>query len=154
MSKTLLLADDSLTIQRVVDLTFAQEDVRVVSFANGDMAVKWMEGEMPDIVLADVGMPQPDGYAVARHMKKSSRLRDVPVLLLTGAFEPLDDDKARQSACDGVLVKPFEPQHLVSRVVELLARQRAAVEEPAEATPVSPAEPPSAAAAAPASVPV
>jgi len=96
MSKTLLLADDSLTIQRVVDLTFAQEDVRVVSFANGDMAVKWMEGEMPDIVLADVGMPQPDGYAVAKHMKQSSRLRDVPVLLLTGAFEPLDDDKARQ----------------------------------------------------------
>jgi CheY-like chemotaxis protein len=138
MSKTLLLADDSLTIQRVVDLTFAQEDVRVVSFANGDMAVKWMEGEMPDIVLADVGMPQPDGYALAQHMKRSSRLRDVPVLLLTGAFEPLDDDKARQSACDGVLVKPFEPQHLVSRVAELLARQRqTATERPVEATPAS-----------------
>lgn len=136
MSKTLLLADDSLTIQRVVDLTFAQEDVRVVSFATGDMAVKWMEGELPDIVLADVGMPQPDGYAVAQHMKRSSRLRDVPVLLLTGAFEPLDDDKARQSACDGVLVKPFEPQHLVSRVAELLARQRqTAMDRPAEATP-------------------
>jgi CheY-like chemotaxis protein len=136
MSKTLLLADDSLTIQRVVDLTFAQEDVRVVSFATGDLAVKWMEGELPDIVLADVGMPQPDGYAVAQHMKRSSRLRDVPVLLLTGAFEPLDDDKARQSACDGVLVKPFEPQHLVSRVAELLARQRqTAMERPAEATP-------------------
>jgi CheY-like chemotaxis protein len=75
-------------------------------------------------------------------MKRSTRLRDVPVLLLTGAFEPLDDDKARQSACDGVLVKPFEPQHLVSRVVELLARQRqAATEEPADAAPVSAAEP-------------
>jgi len=139
MSKTLLLADDSLTIQRVVDLTFAQEDVRVVSFANGDMAVKWMEGEMPDIVLADVGMPQPDGYAVAKHMKQSSRLRDVPVLLLTGAFEPLDDDKARRSACDGVLVKPFEPQHLVARVAELLARQRQPAVESPEATLATPA---------------
>jgi len=125
VSKTLLLADDSLTIQRVVDLTFAQEDVRVVSFGNGDQAVKWMEGEMPDIVLADVGMPQPDGYALAQHMKQSERLRDVPVLLLTGAFEPLDDDKARESACDGVLVKPFEPQHLVARVAELLSRHGA-----------------------------
>jgi CheY-like chemotaxis protein len=149
MSKTLLLADDSLTIQRVVDLTFAQEDVRVVSFATGDMAVKWMEGEMPDIVLADVGMPQPDGYAVAQHMKRSSRLRDVPVLLLTGAFEPLDDDKARQSACDGVLVKPFEPQHLVSRVAELLARQRqVATERPAEAASASPVPAPAVATAA------
>lgn len=136
MSKTLLLADDSLTIQRVVDLTFAQEDVRVVSCGTGDLAVKWMEDELPDIVLADVGMPQPDGYAVAHHMKQSARLRDVPVLLLTGAFEPLDDDKARESECDGVLVKPFEPQHLVARVVELLARlpkERPA--PPAEAVP-------------------
>jgi CheY-like chemotaxis protein len=135
MSKTLLLADDSLTIQRVVDLTFAQEDVRVVSFAGGDQAVKWMEDEMPDIVLADVGMPQPDGYAVAQHMKQSARLRDVPVLLLAGAFEPLDDNKARDSACDGVLTKPFEPQHLVSRVIELLGRHRhlTAVPPPAPA---------------------
>src|SRR5262245_12152431 len=69
MSKTLLLADDSGTIQRVIELTFAHEDVRVVSVGDGKRAVQWMETERPDIVLVDVEAPELDGYAVASHVK-------------------------------------------------------------------------------------
>ena len=120
MPKTLLLADDSVTIQRVIELTFASEDIRVVSVNDGTQALEWIEKERPDIVVADVGVPNTDGYAIVQHVKKSPALRHIPVLLLAGAFEPVDEGRARASGSDGVLVKPFEPKHLVARVKELL----------------------------------
>jgi CheY-like chemotaxis protein len=121
---TLLLADDSVTIQRVIELTFAHENVRVVALSDGEQAIRRIDLERPDIVLADVGMPRVDGYAVSAHVKASPALANIPVLLLTGAFEPIDDEKVRASGCDGVLVKPFEPQQLVVRVRDLLAKHR------------------------------
>jgi CheY-like chemotaxis protein len=129
---TLLLADDSITIQRVIELTFADEDVRVVCAGDGQAAIQKIEVERPDIVLADVGMPSVDGYGVARHVKQSPALRHIPVLLLTGAFEPIDEAKARASGCDGILVKPFESQMLIARVRELLSGQHNAALWPAE----------------------
>lgn len=121
MPKTLLLADDSVTIQRVIELTFAHEDVRVVSVSDGRRAIQWLDAEQPDIVLVDVEVPDADGYEVATHVKQSPRLAHVPVLLLAGAFEPVDEARARAIGCDGVLIKPFEPQQLVSRVNALLS---------------------------------
>ncbi len=120
--KTLLLADDSVTIQRVIELTFANEDVRVVSVGDGRRAVEWFDAEVPDVILADVNVPEVDGYALAEFVKQSPRLRQVPVLLLAGAFEPIDQERVRTAGADGVLVKPFEPQQLVSRVRQLLDR--------------------------------
>lgn len=125
MAKTLLLADDSVTIQRVVELTFAHEDIRVVSMSDGQKAVSWLDAERPDIVLVDVAVPEVDGYDVAAHVKKSARLKHVPVLLLAGAFEPVDEARSRTIGCDGVIVKPFEPKQLVDRVRELLAASKA-----------------------------
>ena len=66
MAHKLLLADDSVTIQRVIELTFADEDVHVVAVGDGEQAIERIEAEPPDIVLADVGMPERDGYEVAR----------------------------------------------------------------------------------------
>jgi CheY-like chemotaxis protein len=123
---TLLLADDSITIQRVIELTFADEDIRVVAVSDGKQAVQRAQAEAPDIVLADIGMPEMDGYEVAAFIKGTPGLSHVPVLLLTGAFEPVDDQRARAAGCDGVLVKPFEPQMVISRVKELIARRPAA----------------------------
>ena len=60
MPKTLLLADDSVTIQRVIELTFANEDIRVVAVSDGKRAVQWMDSEWPDIVLVDVEAPELD----------------------------------------------------------------------------------------------
>jgi CheY-like chemotaxis protein len=127
MPKTLLLADDSVTIQRVIELSFAHEDIRVVAVGDGRRAIQWLDGEWPDIVLADVDVPEVDGYQIAKHVKDSERLKGVPVVLLAGAFEPIDQDRVRAVGCDGVLVKPFEPQQLVSRVKALLARDPEAV---------------------------
>jgi len=128
MSHTLLLADDSVTIQRVIELTFADEDVVVVAVSDGDQAIAYLEASPPDIVLADVGMPGKNGYEVAQYIRRSPRLAQIPVVLLTGAFEPVDEERAAAAGCDGVLAKPFEPQLVIGRVKELLARKRLAPE--------------------------
>jgi CheY-like chemotaxis protein len=118
---TLLLADDSLTIRRVIELTFADQNIRVVTAGDGKEAIQKITTSPPDIILADVGMPEHDGYEVAAFVKKSANLSHIPVLLLAGAFEPVDHARARNVGCDGVLVKPFEPALVIARVRELLA---------------------------------
>jgi CheY-like chemotaxis protein len=121
MPHKLLLADDSVTIQRVIELTFADEDVQVIAVGDGRQAIERIEAERPDIVLADVGMPERDGYEVAAFVKNTAHLAHIPVLLLTGAFEPVDEQRASAAGCDGVLAKPFEPHMVITRVKELLA---------------------------------
>jgi CheY-like chemotaxis protein len=120
--QTLLLADDSVTIQRVIELTFADEDIDVVAVSDGDQAIARLESVPPDIVLVDAGMPGKTGYDVAAYVKRSPRLSHIPVVLLTGAFEPVDPARAAGAGCDGVLAKPFEPQQVIGRVKELLGR--------------------------------
>ena len=120
MRHKLLLADDSVTIQRVVELTFSGEDVQVVTVGDGEQAIARIPVERPDIVLADIGMPKRSGYDVSAFVKGRPDLSHIPVLLLAGAFEPVDDARAQQVKCDGVLVKPFEPQQVVARVRELV----------------------------------
>jgi CheY-like chemotaxis protein len=140
---TLLLADDSVTIQRVIELTFADEDVKVIAVSDGDQAIARVESSPPDIVLADIGMPGKNGYEVAKYIKQSPRLAHIPVVLLTGAFEPVDQARANDAGCDGVLAKPFEPQLVIGRVKDLLAKS----------APPRTAAPPAAAAPAPAAAP-
>jgi len=118
--QTLLLADDSVTIQRVIELTFADQDIDVVAVSDGDQAIARLDALPPDIVLVDVGMPGKSGYEVAAYVKQSPRLSHIPVVLLTGAFEPVDEALAAGAGCAGVLAKPFEPQLVIGRVRELL----------------------------------
>lgn len=120
MPHTLLLADDSLAIQRVVELTFASEDVRVVAVGDGQQAIERLTSDRPDIVLADIAMPLADGYAVAEFVRSTPATRDIPVLLLAGAFDIVEEARLGASGARGVLVKPFEPHVVISRVKELL----------------------------------
>ncbi len=121
MSK-LLLADDSITVQRIVELTFAGQGVQVVTVGDGQQAIARIPHERPDIVIADIGMAKASGYEVAAFMKRHPQLAHIPVLLMAGAFETVDQQRAEQVGADGIIVKPFEPYQVVSRVRELLAR--------------------------------
>ncbi|MEN8184877.1 MAG: response regulator [Myxococcota bacterium] len=120
MPRTLLLADDSVTIQKVVGISFANEDVRLVTVDNGDEAVARVREENPDLVLADVVMPGKSGYEVCETIKSDPALRHIPVLLLSGTFEAFDDERAQRAGADGHITKPFEAQTLVDRVNQLL----------------------------------
>ena len=121
MPHTLLVADDSVTVQRVVALTFAGEDVTVVAAGDGDQAIATLDQSPPDIVLVDVGLPKRNGYEIADYVRHQPHLAHIPVLLLSGVFEPIDHVRAEEVGCAGVLAKPFEPQALIGRVRELLS---------------------------------
>ena len=137
MSRKLLLADDSVTIQRVVELTFSGENIDVVTVSDGEQAIARMSDQPPfDIVLADIAMPKKNGYEVAAFIKEHPTLSHVPVLLLAGAFEPVDEERAKRVRCDGVLVKPFETHEVIARVRELIdGDRRAATSAPAVSAP-------------------
>ena len=122
MGKKILLADDSITIQKVIELTFSDEDFDVVTVGNGRLAIEKVQEVRPDVVLCDIIMPEKDGYEVCEFIKKTPALAHIPVLLLTGAFEPFDQDRANRVGCDGFLAKPFEPETLIAKVRELLSR--------------------------------
>jgi CheY-like chemotaxis protein len=96
----------------------------VVSVSDGEDAVARIAGERPDIVMADVAMPKRNGYEVAAFVKGRPELAHIPVLLLAGALEPVDQARAAASRCDGVLVKPLEPQQVIARVRELIGGAR------------------------------
>ena len=120
MPHKLLFADDSVTIQRVIELTFAGEDVEVITVGDGQKAIERIGTDRPDIVLTDIGMPERNGYEVAEFVKTHPDLKHIPVVLLTGAFESVDEARVRAIGCDGWLVKPFEPQLVINRVRDLL----------------------------------
>ncbi len=127
----LLLADDSVTIQKVVNLTFADEGIEVVSVGDGNAAMDRLEEDSPDIVLADVNMPGLTGYEICARIKERDILKQIPVVLLVGSFEPFDEEEAERVGADGYLTKPFQSiSQLVEKVSELLG-----IEAPAETVP-------------------
>ncbi|HEV7766614.1 MAG TPA: response regulator [Thermoanaerobaculia bacterium] len=125
MPKKILLADDSITIQKVVELTFSDGDYEVTAVNNGAKAVQKLSEMRPDIILSDIIMPEKNGYEVCEYVKSHPEFRTIPVVLLTGTFEPFDPDRAEKAGCDAVVTKPFESQSLIHKVEELIAQSQA-----------------------------
>ena len=124
--RKLLLADDSITIQKVVALTFADEGIEVLAVNNGAEAVELLDEFRPDIVLADVYMPKVTGLQVCDYIKRNEKLKHIPVILLVGSFEPFDEAEARRVGADDTLTKPFQSiRTLVEKVGVLLGREPA-----------------------------
>lgn len=131
--RKLLLADDSVTIQKVVDLTFADEGMQVTTVSDGEQAIQKLEEVTPDIVLADVFMPKRNGYEVCEHIKRNERFRHIPVMLLVGSFEPFDETEARRVGADDFLTKPFQSiRQLVNKVGALLGGETTEGELPTQ----------------------
>ena len=119
----ILVADDNSNVQKTVALALADLGVEVVAVNNGDAAVRKLPDVNPDLVLADIFMPVRNGYEVCEYVKKDSRFAHVPVVLLVGAFDPLDEREAQRVAADGILKKPFvPPDPLIAMVKTLLDR--------------------------------
>ncbi len=120
--RKLLLADDSITIQKVVDLTFADEGVSVVCVNNGREAIERVEEFLPDVILADVFMPLVNGYELCEYIKRNDKLKHIPVMLLIGSFEPFDEEEARRVGANDTLTKPFQSiRRLIEKVGMLVS---------------------------------
>src|SRR4030042_2650729 len=131
MGGTLLLADDSITIQKVVELTFAESEHKVVAVGSGRELFKRLAEVKPDIVLCDVVMPDMNGYEVCQTLKSDPATLHIPVVLLTGTFEPFDRDRAMAAGCDAIVTKPFERRALIHAAEDLTTRAQAVAATPA-----------------------
>lgn len=131
MAKTILLADDSLTIQKVVELTFADTDFEVVSTSSGDELLQKLSSTAPDVVVCDTIMPGIDGYDVCQQIKSDPASLHIPVIMLTGTFEPFDRDRALAVGCSEIITKPFEARKLVETVTNLVEGGGVAAPAPA-----------------------
>jgi len=117
---TVLLADESTTTRRIVELSFTEPDVNVVAVVDGEEALARIASEPPDIVLADIALPKRSGYDVAAYVAARPELSHIPVVLLAGALDTIDEAAVRRSGCRSVIRKPFDPKQLSTRVRNLL----------------------------------
>lgn len=129
MRKTILLADDSPTIRRLVTQTFADADFKIVEVSNGDAAIKAIEEIKPSLVLTDIYMPGKNGYEVCTFVRSHPRLNAIPVILLVGAFDAFNDETAKQAGATANIKKPFEPGALIELVTSVLSGDAGAVTE-------------------------
>lgn len=130
----ILVADDNANIQKMVMLAFQDQGIQVVAVPNGEAAVRRVPDLDPDLVLADIFMPVRNGYEVCEFIKKDDRFSHIPVILLVGAFDPLDEKEARRVGADGVLKKPFiPPDPLIAMVMAALEKNPRVVAELAKA---------------------
>ncbi len=132
MSKhKLLLADDSITIQKVVNLTFADEGIEVISVGDGNSAMAKFEELTPDLVMVDINMPGMSGYEICERIKQNEATRRIPVILLVGSFEPFDEAEAQRVGANDYLTKPFQSiRQLVTKVSDLLNSSAGGEENP------------------------
>ncbi len=131
MPLKIFVADDSVTIQKIVSLAFSGEDVVIQAVSDGNAALDALQSFKPDIVLADVFMPGCNGYEVCARIKEDPALSHVPVVLLVGTFEPFDEAEASRVQCDASLTKPFDTSELIQTVHGLTAKREAAQPEEA-----------------------
>jgi len=129
MAAKLLLAEDSLTIQKVFELSLKQTGISLTVVDNGDDAIRLAKEISPDLVVADVSLPGKDAFDVAAELGGGETGQPIPVLVLAGTLAPFNEERFQSCGAAGVLFKPFESQELIDKV-EILLRGN---EEPAPA---------------------
>jgi CheY-like chemotaxis protein len=145
----ILAADDSATLRRVLQMTFAGEGVEVEAVDSGEAAVERALKGAPDLVIADASMSM-DGYEVARALKANSSTQNVAVILLASQHHPYDVEKGKQVGVDDHILKPYDSQAMIEKAKEVLARPRARGTAPVAVAAARPAVPQPAAPARPA----
>jgi len=133
MAKRILIADDSVTIQKAFAMTFAGEELTLVAARSADEGLSTAQRARPDLVIADGVMPGRSGYDLCAAIKSDPGLRGVPVYILASSQNPFDESRARQCAADGHFTKPFDSLAMVTAVTEALTRGAGAAVAPAPA---------------------
>lgn len=122
MQRKILLADDSASIHRMVTRSIEGQQIALVTVTNGEDAAGQLDALQPDLVLADVCMPGKDGYQLCELVRGHAKLRNIPVVLLYGSFEPFSGPEAQRVGANACLAKPFAAMTLLSIILPLLEK--------------------------------
>jgi len=135
----ILVVDDSATMRKILEMTFAAENAEVIAVANGNAAVQAAQHSNPDLVFADASMDGMDGYAVAAAIKGNPALARTAVIVMASQKKPFDPAKGKSAGVDDHIVKPFDSQIVINKVAEVLGKPRAvATAAPAAPAPTAP----------------
>jgi len=118
-SKKILVADDSLTIQKVIRLALSSDGYEIQTVSDGKEAIEQASLFRPDICIIDVSLPQFDAYQVREQLMAKPDLKNVPVILMSSTFEKVDETRAQALGFAGHLIKPFDPSHLRSTLLSV-----------------------------------
>ncbi len=156
--RRVLVADDSVTVRKMVEQMLASRGVQVLSAPSGRAAIEQIERERPDLVISDVVMPDKSGYDICTFVREHPELSSTPVLLISGVMNEAVREQAARVRSDDVIAKPFSASELGGKVDHLLGLgpsatrlppRRAETPAPAfvapareEARPPAPAPPP------------
>ncbi len=139
---TILVADDSLSVRKVAERQLTEAGLEVALVSNGEEALNWMNNKRPDLIIADVIMPDKSGFEVCAFVRSNAALADTPVILVSGFVDEEITRQAEACRADGVIKKPFQGAILRERVLELLSTRKAhAPKAPAAAPARAPAAP-------------
>lgn len=135
MPATLLAVDDSVTMRKVLEMTFAGEDFRVVTAASADDALVKVKSEKPSLVLSDITLAGKTGYDLCAAIKRDNPT--LPVVLLSSKLNPYDKGRGQSVRADDYIDKPFDTQKLLDKVNGLLSGEKkpAAVQGAPKAAP-------------------
>ncbi len=131
----ILVVDDSATMRKIIEMTFAGEDAEVVVVDTGGAAITSAAHFKPDVVFADTSMGSPDGYDVCRAIKSNPDLSSTAVILLASQHNPYDAERGRAASADDYVAKPFDTQIVIDKVTQALSKPRAAAQVPAPPKP-------------------
>lgn len=119
MAKKILVADDSLTIQKVIRLALSGDGYEIQTVSDGKEALEQASLFRPDIFIVDVSLPIFDAYQVREQLLRKPDLKNIPVILMSSAFEKVDESRSKQLGFAGHLIKPFDPSHLRSTLLSV-----------------------------------
>ncbi len=128
--KRLLLIDDDPNLILLVKDYLEFRGYEVVTAENGREALEILEGDIPDMIICDVMMPEMDGYSLVKHVREDPRTSWIPVLFLSAKGQSQDRVKGLNTGADVYMVKPFEPEELVAQVESSLKQAARIAERP------------------------
>ena len=118
--KKILVVDDEEDMQKLLKIRLEQENFIVVTAGDGVAGVKAAELEVPDFIIMDIMMPNMDGYTCLKEIRKIQKIKDTPVLMLSGKEEEKIRDLFAFQKISGYIEKPFELDNLVAKIKEIL----------------------------------
>ena len=122
--KTLLALDDEISILKILDFYFGK-NYNVVAKQNGKDALEWMhQGTLPDIIVADMNMPELNGVDFIMQIRSSGFFKDIPLIMLSGNESSADKIRCLKAGADDYLVKPFNPEELQARIDNIFRRMK------------------------------
>lgn len=148
MAKTLLAVDDSVTMRKVLEITFSGEDFQVITAENAQSALGKL-GENPGVFVVDTVLGGDDGYALAKELRRRSPA--APIIMLASRYAPYDQARGRDAGADDWADKPFDTQQLIDKIRKaILAKEAGGGQPVAAATPAPAYQAPPAVGGAPA----